>query len=119
MQASSRLQPQGVPLTARLLAEETGISKSVATVFLRQQRGASPIAAQRKEADRQARLLRLEEAYAQLEAAGKAPSGCALARMARVAKPTALEFLRTRQQQQQATGDEHASGGAGTGKGGE
>jgi RNA polymerase sigma factor (sigma-70 family) len=100
MQASGRLPTHGEPLSARLLAEETGIPKSVAAVFLRQHRGESPIAAQRKEADRQARLLRLEEKYAQLEAAGKTPSGRALARLARVAKPTALEFLRTRQQQE-------------------
>ncbi len=110
MQASSRLQPQGVPITACLLAQETTIPKSVAAVFLRQQRGESPIAAQRKEADRQARLLRLEEAYTQLEAAGKTPSGRALARMAQVAKPTALDFLRTRQQQQQVTNDAHLVG---------
>ncbi len=64
MQAYSRLQTQGVSLTARLLAEETGIPKSVVAVFLQQHRGASPITAQRKEADRQARLLRLEEKYA-------------------------------------------------------
>ncbi len=106
----SGLQTQREPLTARLLAEETGVPKSVAAVFLRQQRGESPVAAQRKEADRQARLRRLEEAYTQLGAAGKAPSGRALARLALVAKPTALEFLRTRQQQQQATNDAHLVG---------
>ncbi len=114
MQASCRLQTQGEPLTARLLAEQTGIPKSVATEFLRQHRGESPIAAQRKEADRQARLLRLEEAYTQLGAAGKTPSGRALARLAQVAKPTALDFLRTRRQQQ-AAGDEQTQGAAGTG----
>jgi hypothetical protein len=69
-------------------------------VFLRQQRGESAIAAQRKEADRQARMLLLEEAYTQLEATGKMPSGRALARLAQVAKSTALEFLLTRQQQE-------------------
>ncbi len=94
MQARSRLEVQGMPITARLLAEETGIPKSVASVFLRQQRGEPTVFAQRKEADRQARLQRLEEAYIQLQAAGKTPSGCALARLAQVAKPTALAFLR-------------------------
>ncbi len=98
-QAYTRLEAEGMPITARLLAEETGIPQSVASVFLRQQRGEHAASAQRKEAHRQARLLRLEEAYTQLEAAGKTPSGRALARLAHVAKPTALEFLRTRQQQ--------------------
>ncbi len=111
MEVYRYLQTQGIPLTARLLAEETGIPQSVAAVFLRQHRGESPIAAQRKEADRQARLLRLEEKYAQLEAAGKTPSGRALARMAQVAKPTALEFLRTRRQQRQATSEVHPTTG--------
>ncbi len=109
-QAYNRLEAEGMPITARLLAEQTGIPQSVAAAFLRQHRGESPVAAQRKEADRQARLLRLEETYTQLEAAGKTPSGRALARLAHVAKPTALEFLRTRQQQQQATHDAHRVG---------
>jgi hypothetical protein len=74
-------------------------------VFLRQLRGEYAASAQRKEARRHARMLRLEEAYTKLGAAGKTPSGRALARMAQVAKPTALDFLRTRQQQQQATHD--------------
>ncbi len=98
-QAYTRLEVEGMPITARLLAEETGIPQSVASVFLRQQRGEHAASAQRKEARKQARLHRLEGAYAQLEAAGKAPSGRALARAARVAKPTALAFVRTRQQQ--------------------
>ncbi len=94
MQVYSRLEVQGMPITTRLLAEETGLPRNVAGVFLRQHHGEHPASAQRKEARRQARMLRLEEACAQLEAAGKTPSGCALARAARVAKPAALAFLR-------------------------
>ncbi len=98
-QAYNRLESEGRPITARLLAQETGLPKNVTGVFLRQQRGEHAASAQRKEARKQARLHRLEGAYAQLEAAGKTPSGRALARAARVAKPTALAFVRTRQQQ--------------------
>ncbi len=98
-QASTRLEAEDMPITARLLAQETGIPQSVAAVFLREQRGEHAASAQRKEVRKQARLLRLEEAYTQLVKAGKTPSGRALARLARVAKPTALEFLRTCQQQ--------------------
>jgi hypothetical protein len=54
-----------------------------------------------------------KEAYTQLETAGKTLSGRALARMSQVAKPTALECLRT--PQQQAAGDEQTQGAAGTG----
>ncbi len=113
-QAYTRLEAEEMPLTARLLVQETGIPQSVAGVFLRQHRGEHAAPAQRKEVRKQTRLHRLEEVYTQLVAAGKAPSGRALARLAHVAKPTALEFLRTRCKQQTA-GDEQASGGAGTG----
>ncbi len=104
-QAYNRLEAEGMPITACLLAQETGLPRNVAAVFLRQLRGEYAASAQRKEARRHARMLRLEEAYSKLGAAGKTPSGRALARMAQVAKPTALDFLRTRQQQQQATHD--------------
>lgn len=114
LQASHRIETEGRTVTVRLLAQETGLPKNVVAVFLRQHCGEPLIAAQRKEVNRQARLLRLEEAYTQFEATGKTPSGCALARRARVAKPTALAFLRTRHQQQ-AADDEHKRGAAGLG----
>jgi RNA polymerase sigma factor (sigma-70 family) len=104
-QASTRLEAEGMPLTAQLLAEETGIPQDVAAVFLREQRGEHAASAQRKQVRRQARLHRLEAAYSQLVAAGKAPSGRALARAARVAKPAALAFVRVRCQQQTASSD--------------
>ncbi len=47
-----------------------------------------------EQVERQARQARLEEAYAQLEAAGKSPSERVLARAAQVDKMTALRFLR-------------------------
>jgi RNA polymerase sigma factor (sigma-70 family) len=105
IQAYSRLEAESIPITARLLAQETGLPGNITGVFLRQQRGEHAASAQRKETRRQARLLRLEEAYAQLEAAGKTPSGRALARAARVAKPAALAFLRTRRQRQETARD--------------
>ncbi len=110
-QAYNRLEAQGRPITTRFLAAETGLPRTLAAVFLRQQRREPATSKQLKAARRQARLQRLEEAYAQLEAAGKAPSGRALARLAQVAKPTALAFLRTRRQQQQAaTSDAQPTG---------
>jgi RNA polymerase primary sigma factor len=107
MQACHRLQTQGVPITARLLTEETGIPRSVAAVFVHQQRGEQRRSAQ---ADRAARLLRLEEAYAQLEAAGKPPGSRALARRAEVARATAIKFLRTRPEQQAVPCDAQPTG---------
>lgn len=107
MQAYNCLQTREVPIVARLLTEETGIPKSVVGVFLRELRGEQIVSAQ---ADRAARMLRLEEAYAQLEAAGKVPGSRALARRAQVARATAIKFLRTWREQQSVASDVQPTG---------
>ena len=90
LQATHRIETEGRAVTVRLLAQETGLPWNVVAVFLQKLRGKTATSAQ---VERQARQARLEEAYAQLEAAGKSPSERVLARAAQVDKMTALRFL--------------------------
>ena len=91
LQATHCIEAQGRTVTVRLLAQETGLPWNVVAVFLQKLRGKTATSAQE---ERQARLHRLEAAYARLEAAGKSPSERVLAREAQVDKMTARRFLR-------------------------
>ncbi len=95
LRAFYHFQEQGVKITVDRLAETTGLPKKLVATFLRQQRGVCSTLAGRQ----QARQQRLQEAYAQLVAAGKTPTRYALARLAHVNRKAARSFLQACQEQ--------------------
>ena len=98
VQAYQRLQARGETITQRRLAQEAGVTRYAAGVFLQERRGVS------KPAERQqARLEQLEAAVLQLQAAGKPVNRDALRHLAKVGDRATREFLRIRKQQQEAT----------------
>lgn len=88
LHAYTTLQAQGVLVTGRLLAQESGVGVGRALLFLRQQRSETP-----KEARARHRHEQLERAWARLNAQGVAITARSLAKEAGVGKRAMLDFL--------------------------
>jgi RNA polymerase sigma factor (sigma-70 family) len=93
--AYSSLDAQGIAVTARLLADETGLPRGVTGVFLRDLREET----RAPQHTHIACTWRLEEGLAQMQATGERVSSRGLARTAQVSRQTAINFIRARRRQ--------------------
>jgi hypothetical protein len=103
MQVATRLCEQGITVSSRLLAKETGKNVHLAQAFLRVHRHELPLVTSAKHTDtRQERLASVAHVYDELTAQGKPPSIKRLARAAHVRNDLAAEFMYTRKGEQHA-----------------
>lgn len=102
-QVATCLCEQGIKVSGRLLAKETGKNVHLAQAFLRLHRHEFPLVTRDKTSTLQERLEHVGHVYAQLEAQGKEVSTSRLAKIAQVRKQTAREFMRTHK------GEHHAA----------
>ncbi len=104
MQVATRFCEQGIKVSGRLLAKETGKNVHVAQMFLRLHCDKLPLVTSPKHTDtRQERLAYVAQVYAELATQGKSVSIKRLARAAHVRNDLAAEFLHTRK------GEHHAA----------
>ncbi len=103
VQAAMRLSEQGISVTGQHLAQETGMSLQRAQVFLRAHREVVQPGRQRRPAERRqqqpVREEQLEHAYQDLTTQGAGMNYHILAKVARVNKQAAMEFLRAKRGQ--------------------
>jgi RNA polymerase sigma factor (sigma-70 family) len=104
MQVATRLCKQGIKVSGRLLAKETGKNIHLAHTFVRLHRHELPLVTSAKHTDtRQERLAYVAQVYDELTAQGKPPSMKRLASAAHVRNELAAEFMHTRKGEHHAT----------------
>lgn len=102
MQAATRLCEQGVKVSSRLLAKETGMSLNRALVFLQQHHHKLPLVWRDKASTHQERLAHVARVCAEQEASGERITVKGLAKAAHVRNETVMEYLQTRRENQHA-----------------
>jgi len=103
-QLAMQLSEQGGRITARRLAEISGLTMARTQVFLQAHRADLPNTAPTGEALHQERLAHVAQVYAQMCARAEWVTARRLAQVAHVRRGTACEFLRTQQREQQEGG---------------